>query len=180
MKKGRGRFEKRGLLVLLGVLCVVIVGLGVGIVVICQINQNNDVASNDDIESDMVSGQTKLEASIAAGYYPGNEKTQEAYEHNYEYLTKMIETGYTDDNQELGRSDILFLQMVLARLMIEYNEGVKAIDYLDQIDQNELAPKELEELYVLYSLAYESINDQDNALEYADMASFIYEDKENE
>ena len=175
MENSRVRFENRGLLILFSVLCAAIVGLAVGIIVVA----NHGEDTEDDVATtEYYGGETELDVSIASGYYPGDEMSPEAYEHDYKYLTTMIETSLTNDGQQLNDSDKFFLQMVLTRLMVEYGNGAEALSYLDQIPQYNRTPSQAGELYASYSIAYEQINDQDNAIRYANMASKSYKYEE--
>ncbi len=180
MKKGRVRFENRGLWVLLGALCMIIVGLIVGVIVVNIQSSVSEVAEGGVEHSVGHSvGQTELDASIASGYYAEDELSEEAYTYNYNYLTRMIETGQTDDGKKLSDLNVFFLRMVLARLMIQYNKAEEVMDYLNSIDQSGLSSSELAEIYANYSLAYELMGDQESALKYANMSSDMYENRED-
>lgn len=160
---GEKEKSNKGLIILLAVLLVVIIGLGVGIGV---------VKMRGDSPAEIV-GQTRLEASIADGYYPGNEKSDEAFEYNYNYLKNMIESGRTEDGQQLDEGYRVSLKVVLARLLTQYEKPEEALMYLDSINQDSLSYEKLLDVYVTYSLVYQGLGDEEKALTYVSAASFV-------
>lgn len=158
-------------IVVLCILIAVIISLTVGIIVVNSSTKDPtpeptpESILTDETEP-MPTEETELDQTIAEGYYPKDEQSEEAYTYDYNYLKNMIETKTASDGEPLSDDDVYFLQTVFVNLMLNYNNTEETFNYLNTISTINLDNEQLVTLYSLYSIYYDKIGNESEALEY--------------
>ena len=154
MKKGRERFENRGLWILLGVLCVVIVGLGVGVIIVNSLNNDNaaemETKSDEDIINDILNTIEPMSIEDTLAYLD-------------EQLLIYGNTSLTSD-----------IEMMKLNACVNAEQFSDAIEVARQIDEDSLDSSKKMNLYSALNKAYSGLGDVENANYYDNKFADMY------